>query len=66
MGKYAKLKTLKKTKSRTYHICNNCGNEIKPEDFYFKEHIEDRFLHALHAKKFCNDCFEKHGDTLIK
>ncbi len=53
MGKLDKTKTLKKTKARTNHICNICGNIISTGDFYYKEHIEDRFLHSLHAKKYC-------------
>ena len=65
MGKYNGMKILKRTKSRTSHICNNCGNAILPNDFYYKEHIEDKFLHSLHAKKYCSSCYEKLGDTLL-
>ncbi len=44
MGKYDQLKILKKTKARTNHICNICGNVMPAGDFYFKEHIQDKLL----------------------
>jgi len=65
MGKYRDMATLKKTKARTQHICSKCGAEINAGDYYYKEHIPDKFLHSLHAKKFCEECYKKHGDTLL-
>ena len=65
MGKYNHLKILKKTKARTQHICYKCGNEILPGDTYYQEHIEDKFLHVLHAKKYCSSCNEKYGKNLL-
>lgn len=65
MGKYNHLKILKKTKSRTQHICYNCGKEILPGEIYYREHIEDKFLHSLHAKKYCSSCYEKYGKDLL-
>ncbi len=65
MGKYNNLKILRKTKARTHHICQKCGREILPTESYYREHIEDKFLHSLHAKKFCSSCYEKCGDNLL-
>jgi len=66
MGKYNQLKFLKKTKARVNHICSNCGKEIESGSFYYAETIKDKFLHSLHAKKFCKNCYEKFGDKLIR
>ena len=65
MGKYDSKKRLKKTKSRISHVCYNCGNNISPTEIYYREHIDDTFLHSLHAKKYCSSCYEKLGDTLL-
>ena len=65
MGKLNGLKILKKTKARTKHICNKCGRQIESGEIYYREHVEDKFLHSLHAKKFCNLCYEKYGVALI-
>ena len=66
MGKFDSLTILKKTKGRVAHLCSECGSNISPGEHYYKEHIQDRFLHSLHAKKFCAKCFEKHGEALLK
>jgi hypothetical protein len=66
MGKFDSLKTLKKTKAQVDHRCSKCGAEIGRGEDYYKEHLEDKFLHSLHAKKFCAQCFLKHGDALLK
>jgi hypothetical protein len=66
MGKFDSLKTLKKTSARVAHLCSKCGGAISPGESYYKDHIQDRFLHALHAKKYCVACYEKHGDALLK
>jgi uncharacterized protein with PIN domain len=65
MSKYNSLKYLKKTKSRTFHKCSNCGKEINLGDFYYKETIDDKFLHSLHANKYCEDCYKKYGNNLL-
>ncbi len=65
MGKYNHLKILKKTKSRSHHVCSKCGKEIFPGEIYYREHIEDKFLHSLNARKYCLLCFKKYGDNLI-
>ena len=66
MGKYDPLKTLKATKARTQHFCVTCGKEIAVGKTYYREHIEDRFLHSLHSKKYCADCYEKYGIDLLE
>lgn len=67
MSKYNQLKFLKKTKARTHHVCHKCAQQILPAKHYYREHIEDKFLHSLHPKKYCSVCYEKYGeDSLIK
>ena len=65
MRKYNHLKILKKTKARSHHVCYKCGKEISPGETYYREHIEDKFLHTLHAKKYCSSCYEKYGKDLF-
>lgn len=59
MSKYDHLKYLKKTKARVEHQCFQCGELISAGDFYYAEDLKDRFLHSLHKKKFCKNCYEK-------
>ena len=66
MSKYNSLKILKKVKARTNHICSKCGQEINQNDIYYKEYINDKFLHNLHAKKYCVFCYKKYGVSLLK
>jgi len=66
MGKFDSLTILKKTRARAAHLCSRCGANISSGEHYYKEHIQDRFLHSLHAKKFCMRCFEKDGEGLLK
>jgi uncharacterized protein with PIN domain len=65
MGKYDHLTILKKTKARSYHICHKCNEEILQGDYYYREFIEDKFLHKLHSKKYCSVCYEKYGQALM-
>jgi len=65
MGKYNHLKILKKTNARSHHVCYRCGKEISPDETYYREHIKDKFLHSLHAKKYCFSCYKKYGDKLL-
>lgn len=65
MGKYDQLKFLKKTKARVNHYCSNCGKEIRSGSYYYVETVRDKFLHSLHPKKFCAECYGKYGDKLI-
>jgi hypothetical protein len=66
MGKYDRLTMLKKTRARRAHTCSKCGDTISIDADYYNEHIQDRFLHSLHARKFCAQCFQKHGESLLK
>lgn len=66
MSKYDALKVLKETRARVNHICFYCGAPISRGDVYYREHIADRFLHTLHAKRFCDACFGKYGAALLK
>jgi hypothetical protein len=63
MSKYDNLIYYKQTKARTEHICMNCHQLIKSGDIYYAEHIKDKFLHSLHSKKFCKQCYQKMGET---
>lgn len=65
MGKYDNFKFLKRTKARVEQQYRKCGQLIKVGDFYYVEELKDRFLHSLHRKKFCCDCYRKHGEKLI-
>lgn len=65
MSKYNNLKFLKKTKARVEHRCQNCGELIGPGALYYSEKLRDRFLHTLHEKKFCEQCYKKYGDQLL-
>lgn len=64
MKKYVTF--LKRTKARTEHKCNLCGCIIPIGEFYYAEELEDKFLHSLHRKKFCDVCYQKHGDRLLQ
>jgi len=64
MGKHNSSKFLKKTKARVEHQCVLCKNTISPETTYYKETIKDKFLHSLHAKKYCEDCVTKYKNQL--
>lgn len=66
MNKYSEIKTLKETKARNPHKCDHCGETIKSGDIYYPEKIENKFLHSLHRKKFCSQCYKKYGKKLLK
>jgi hypothetical protein len=59
MGKYSNLTILKRVKARANYACHSCGKEILFGEVYYREHIEDRFLHSLHARAYCSCCGEK-------
>jgi len=65
LGKYDHIKYLKKTKARTVHHCDRCNDLIEPDEYYYAETEKDRFLHSLHAKRFCSKCYEKDGNQLL-
>ena len=65
MSKYDHLKILKPTKARTWHVCAKCSADIDVAEIYYREHIEDLFLHTLHSKKYCSSCYRQLGDALL-
>jgi len=65
MSKYNNLKFFKRTQARIGHKYYNCGKLIDPGDFYYSEKLKDRFLYSLHLKKFCKNCYQKYGNTLL-
>ena len=65
-SKYDPMKVLKKTKARVSHECHCCGAPISKGNVYYCEHVADRFLHILHARKFCDTCFAERGDALLQ
>lgn len=65
MSKLDKIKFLKLTKSRGQHLCNKCGNKINKGEHYYSEKLHDKFLHSLHLKKFCSNCFLTSGEKLL-
>lgn len=65
MSKCSHLKMLNKIKARTQHICHKCGRGILTGEIYYREEIKDKFLHSLHAKKYCSECYEKYGADLL-
>jgi len=58
MSKYEKLKYFKEIKAGSEHLCSNCGRKIYPGNVYYAEDIKDKFLHSLHRKKLCKECYE--------
>lgn len=65
MSKYDSLKFLKETKARIPHICDNCGNGIEKGEIYYSETIEKVNTIGIKLRKFCNQCYAKHGKTLL-
>ena len=65
MSKYSGATVLKETKARAQHLCSKCGRTIGAGDLYYREHIEDRFLHTLRMRKYCAACYEAHGTALV-
>lgn len=60
--KYSKY--LKRTKARTVHQCDCCG-EVITNEYYYRETVNDKFLQSLHARSFCVKCYEKFGNKLL-
>ncbi len=65
MSKYDDLKFLKETKARIPHNCENCNQEIKKGEIYYPESIGRVNAPGIKLRKFCNNCYEKHGDKLL-
>jgi len=65
LEKYDQIKYLKKTKARVAHQCHMCNGTIEPGEYYYAETEKNKFLHSLHAKRFCSRCYEEYGDQLL-
>jgi len=65
MGSLDQLKYLRKIKARANHQCSQCGEIILIGEYYYRETIEDRFLHSLHARSFCTKCYTQSGNSLL-
>ena len=63
LGKYDQNKHLKKTKARTFQKCDVCNGTIEPREYVETE--KDKFLHSLHAMRFCSECYEKDNAQLL-
>jgi len=58
MSEHDDLTFYRQIKARTEHNCAKCAQLIKAGDLYYAEDIKDRFLHSLHRKKFCRQCYQ--------
>lgn len=65
MGKYNSLIIIKMTKARKHHRCSRCGEEIANGENYYREQINDKFIHTLNLKKYCQLCYEKYVVQLL-
>lgn len=63
MSKYNQI-PLKRIKARVKHLCLKCNKNIEIGTYYYAQ--KDRFLHSLSNKKFCEDCYSKYGESLLK
>jgi hypothetical protein len=65
MSKYNNIKFLKETKARISHTCDNCGYEIEKGELYYPESIGRVNAPGIKLRKFCKNCYEKHGEKLL-
>ena len=65
MSKYNSLKFLKETKARISHTCDKCGYEIKKGEIYYPESIGRVNAPGIKLRKFCTNCYAKHGEKLL-
>ena len=65
LGKYDRIRSLKKTKARTFQQCDLCNRTIEPGEDYYAETQKDKFLPSLDAMRFCSKCYEKDDAQLL-
>lgn len=56
---------LKLVRARSNHECAKCGAVIAAKEMYYRESAEDRFLQSLHARAFCQKCYDIEGTALL-
>lgn len=56
MSKYDRIKFLKETKAKKPYICDDCGEEIRKNDIYYRESIGRINSPGVGLKKFCYKC----------
>ena len=64
MRKYPKY--WKQVKARKIHYCSRCEAEIGIGECYWRESIEDKFLHIINPKKLCLKCHSEQGNDAEK
>jgi len=60
VSKYNRLKFLKETKARVLHFCDNCDQEIKKGEIYYRESIGMVNAPSIKLREFCKKCYEKY------
>jgi len=46
-------------------VCIYCNKQILPNDLHYVEEGVTGHIHSLIARKFCEDCYTKHGEQLL-
>ena len=46
-------------------VCTKCKNEIPTDNAYHLEEGINEHLHSLIARRFCSDCYAKHGERIL-
>jgi hypothetical protein len=46
-------------------VCINCNSQIPPDSLHYIEEGITGHIHSLIARKYCNECYKKHGDQLL-
>lgn len=59
MSKYDRIKFLKEIKANKPYICDDCGEEIRKDDTYYRESIGRINSLGVRLKKFCYKCGKK-------
>ena len=46
-------------------VCIYCNSSIPPDTLHYVEEGISGHIHSLIARKYCNECYKKHGDQLL-